>query len=47
MTVILEMLSYLGRCAGHQGGVKSNRNVCQLMERRDGYGGDVKVLGEV
>ena len=27
--------------------VKDVRKVCQLMERYDGHGGDVKVLGEV
>ena len=26
------------------GGVKDVRKVCQLMERCDGHGGDVKVL---
>ena len=31
----------------HQGGVKCIRKVCQLMERCDGHGGDVKMLGEV
>ena len=34
-------------CGSHQGGVKGIRKVCQLMERCDGYGGDVKVLGKV
>ena len=27
--------------------VKGTRKVCQLMERCDGHGGDLKVLGEV
>ena len=35
------------RCDSPQGGVKDVRNVCQLMERYDGHGGDLKMLGEV
>ena len=35
------------KCASHQVGVKGIRKVCQLMERCDGHGGDVKVFGEV
>ena len=51
--VMGEMLRCLGRC-DHcrkcntpKGGVKDVRKVCQLVERCDGYAGDVKVLGEV
>ena len=35
------------RCENHHGVVKGIRKVCQLMERCDGHGGDVNVLGEV
>ena len=35
------------RCDIPQGGVKDVRKVCQVMERCDGHGGDVKVLGEM
>ena len=35
------------KCASHQGGVKGIRKVCQLMQRCDGHGGDVKLLREV
>ena len=35
------------RCDTPQGSVKHVRNVCQLIQRCDGHGGDVKVLGEV
>ena len=35
------------RCDTPHGGLKDVRKVCQVMERCDGYGGDVKVLGEV
>ena len=35
------------RCDSPQGGMKDVRKVCQLMERCDGHGGDLKVLGEV
>ena len=34
-------------CQYVKGGVTSIRKVCQLMERCDGHGGDVKVLGEM
>ena len=33
-------------CDSHQGDVKGNRKVCQLMERCEGHGGHVEVLGE-
>ena len=35
------------KCASHEGGMKCIKQVCQLMERYDGHGGDVKVLEEV
>ena len=35
------------KCASHQGGVKGIRKLCQLMGRCDGYGGGVRVCGEV
>ena len=35
------------KCDSHQGEVKGNSKVCQLMERYEGHGGDVKVLGKV
>ena len=35
------------KCDTPQGGLKDVRKVCQMMERFDGYGGDVKVLMEV
>ena len=35
------------RCDSPQGGGKDVKKVCQLMERCDGHGGDLKVLGEV
>ena len=43
----------MGRCDIVQkvphssGGVKDVRKVCEVMERCDGHGGDVNVLGEV
>ena len=40
-------MTVVRKCASHQVGVKGIRKVCQLMERCDGHGGDVKVLGEV
>ena len=40
-------MTVVRKCASHQGGVNSIRKVCQLMERCDGHGGDVKVLEEV
>ena len=36
-----------GVTCSHQGSVKGIRTVCQLMERCDRHGGDVKVLWEV
>ena len=35
------------KCDSHQGDVKYIRKVCQLLERYDDYGGDVRVLREV
>ena len=35
------------RCDTPQGGVNDLRKVCQMMERCDGHGGDVKVIGEM
>ena len=41
-------MTVVRKCDSHQGGVKHIiRKVFQLMERCDGQGGDVKVLGEV
>ena len=40
-------MTVVRKCDSHQGGVNGIRKVCQLMERCDGYGGDVKVLWEV
>ena len=40
-------MTVVRKCDNHQGGVKCIRKVCQLMERYDGHGVDVKVLGEV
>ena len=34
-------------CDTPEGGVKDVRKICQVMERWDGHGVDVKVLGEV
>ena len=42
-----ESMTVVRKCDSHQGGVKGIRKVHQLMERCDGHGGDVKVLGEV
>ena len=36
-----------GKCDSHQGGVKGIRKVCQLMERSDGCGGDIRGCGKV
>ena len=41
------MYRRLGRCDSCQGSVNGIRKVCQLMERCEGHGGDVKVLREV
>ena len=35
------------KCDSHQGGVTGIGKVCQVMERCDGHGGYVKVLGEL
>ena len=40
-------MTVVRRCGSHQGGVKGIRKVCQLMDRWDGHGGDVKALWEV
>ena len=40
-------MTVVRKCDSHQGGVKGIRKVWQLMERCGGYGGDVKVHGEV
>ena len=37
----------LRRCDTPQGGVIDVKMVCQVIQRCDGHGGDVKVLGEV
>ena len=34
-------------CDSQKGGVKDISKVCQLVERCDGYGGDVSRFGEV
>ena len=39
-------MTVVRKCDSYQGGVKSIRKVCQLMEI-DGQGGDITVLGEV
>ena len=44
---VWEGVIYLRRCDTPKGGVKSARKVCQVMERCDGYAGDVTMLGEV
>ena len=44
---ILEGVITFTRCDSPQGGVKGIRKVCQSMNRCDGHGGDLKVLGEV
>ena len=44
---VLEGVITFRRCDTPQGGVKDVRKVCQVMETCDGYGGDVKVRGEV
>ena len=35
------------KCTSHQGGEKCIKKVCQLIEKCDGHGGDVKGHGEV
>ena len=40
-------MTVVRKCGSPKVGVESIRQVCQLMERYDGHGGDVKVLGEV
>ena len=40
-------MAVVRKCDSHQGGLKGIRKVSQLIERSDGHGGDVKVLGEV
>ena len=40
-------MTVVRKCDSYQGGVTYIRKVCQLVERCDGHGGDVKVLGEV
>ena len=40
-------MTVVRKCDSYQGGVKSIRKVCQLMEKCDGQGRDVTVLGEV
>ena len=44
---VLEGVMTFRRCDTPQGGVKDVRKVCQMMERCNGHGGDVNVLGEV
>ena len=39
-------MTVVRKCDSHQGGVKCNRKVCQLMERCDGHEGGVKGCGE-
>ena len=40
-------MTVVRKCESHQGGVTYVRKVCQLMERCEDHGGDVKVLGMV
>ena len=40
-------MAVVRKCDSYQGGVKDIRKVCHLVERSDGHGGDIKVLGEV
>ena len=40
-------MTVVRKCDSHKGGVKTIRNVCQLMERCDGHVGVVKGCGEV
>ena len=44
-----EVCQLMGRCDGHQGGVKGNKHECQLMKRCDGHdhGGGVRECGKV
>ena len=43
----MEVLWSLGRCKKTSLSYECIRKVCQLMERCDGHGGDVRELGEV
>ena len=38
-------MTVVRKCFRHEGGVKGIRNMCQLMERCDGHGGDGMVCG--
>ena len=40
-------MTVVRKCDSYQRGVKGTRKVCQLMERCNSHGGDVKVLREV
>ena len=40
-------MTVIRKCGSPKGGVISIRKMCQLMERCDGHGGDVRMLGEV
>ena len=37
-------MTVVSKCDSHQGDVKGIRKLCQLMERCDGQGRDVKVF---
>ena len=42
-----EVCQLVGKCDGHQGGVKGIRQECQLMERCHDHGGGVRECGKV
>ena len=39
-------VTVVGKYNSHQGSAKCIRKVCQLREKCEGHGGDVKVLGK-